>query len=197
MSKTDLKKENILKAATECFARFGYDKTTLDDIGSAVKLNKASLYYYYKNKEEIFNEVILRESSAFMESLQAKVLEIENPDDKVVTYLIERLRYYRKVVNLHHLSIENLRTLEPMFHKLYTETMDLEISFLGSILKDKTQESSPEKIAETLLIVADSLKHRAVQESGKIFASEVDYTQTEQETEFVTHLILRGLTKQP
>ena len=57
---TSPKKQEILKAASECFARFGYEKTTLDDIGKMVGLNKASLYYYYKNKEDIFAEVVLQ-----------------------------------------------------------------------------------------------------------------------------------------
>ena len=41
------KREQILKAAAECLSQYGYEKTTLSDIGKLVGLNKASLYYYY------------------------------------------------------------------------------------------------------------------------------------------------------
>ena len=38
------KRQMILEAAGECFDRFGYNKTTLKDIGERVGLNKASIY---------------------------------------------------------------------------------------------------------------------------------------------------------
>jgi AcrR family transcriptional regulator len=63
------KKKEILKAASDCFARYGYEKTTLDDIGKMVGLNKASLYYYYKNKEAIFSEVVFEETEALFQAL--------------------------------------------------------------------------------------------------------------------------------
>jgi hypothetical protein len=43
-------------ASTSCRgidARFGYEKAALDDTGEIVGLNKASLYYYNKSKEDI------------------------------------------------------------------------------------------------------------------------------------------------
>jgi ribosome-binding protein aMBF1 (putative translation factor) len=36
------KEKKILQVAKECFARFGYEKTTLEDIGRMSGLNKAS-----------------------------------------------------------------------------------------------------------------------------------------------------------
>ncbi|MBL0095706.1 MAG: helix-turn-helix transcriptional regulator [Bacteroidetes bacterium] len=36
------KKKLILNAAMDCFSQMGYDKTTLDEIGGKVNLNKAS-----------------------------------------------------------------------------------------------------------------------------------------------------------
>ena len=56
--KSDEKRKKIIQAAGDCFARFGYEKTTMDDIGKKVGLNKASLYYYYKDKESIYTEVV-------------------------------------------------------------------------------------------------------------------------------------------
>jgi AcrR family transcriptional regulator len=53
--KKGLKKEAILHGAAGCFTKFGYEKTTLDDIGKSAALNKASIYYYFKNKEEILS----------------------------------------------------------------------------------------------------------------------------------------------
>lgn len=193
LSKSEQKRQVILGAATATFARFGYDKTTLDDLGKAVKLNKASLYYYFKNKEEIFTVVILEESRQFIVSLQEKVAGIAGSEAKIVTYLLERLRFYHHTLNLHQLSIENLRTLEPLFQQLYAGVLEQETAFVTALVAPLSGENRARKVAETLLLVADGLKHLAVQQQGHFALSRLDYSQTEQDTEFVTRLILKGL----
>ncbi|ULT26448.1 TetR/AcrR family transcriptional regulator [Sphingobacterium sp. E70] len=75
MNKKEQVKERIGQAAMECFERYGLEKTTLDDIAKAVGLNKTSLYYYYKNKEDIFIEVAIREGESFINTLQQSTLK--------------------------------------------------------------------------------------------------------------------------
>jgi AcrR family transcriptional regulator len=104
MSKEE-RKQKVLAAASICFAKYGFEKTTLDDIGKVVGLNKASLYYYYKNKESIFCDVILNEADIYIKELQRKVKNLKSAEHKILTYLGERINYYRKVVNLHNLSL--------------------------------------------------------------------------------------------
>lgn len=57
-------KEDILNGARELFERFGFKKTTMEDIARQVGKSKSALYYYYKTKEEIFEAVILRDIEA-------------------------------------------------------------------------------------------------------------------------------------
>ncbi len=50
LNKKDANRENILKIAREIFSKYGFKKTTLDDIANAVRKGKSSLYYYFKSK---------------------------------------------------------------------------------------------------------------------------------------------------
>jgi AcrR family transcriptional regulator len=43
----------ILKSAANAFRTRGYHATSVDDIAQALRMTKGSLYYYFKNKEEI------------------------------------------------------------------------------------------------------------------------------------------------
>jgi AcrR family transcriptional regulator len=43
----------ILKSAASAFRTRGYHATSVDDIAQALRMTKGSLYYYFKNKEEI------------------------------------------------------------------------------------------------------------------------------------------------
>ena len=190
------KREGILQAASETFARFGYEKTTLDDIGRAVGLNKASLYYYYKNKEELFTEVILKESSIYIRSLHEKVQKFDSVTTKIIEYLIERFAYYKQVVNLHQLSLDTLRKVEPLFDKLYQQVLDKEIEFLETLVSELiTPEKKPDtrRIAKSLLTIADGIKIKLFQDSGVQYASEVDYSRIEDEIRYVTSIFLKGI----
>ena len=54
-----LKRHNdILEAAKAVFARDGYEKTSLEEIAARCELAKGTIYYYFENKEELFNSVV-------------------------------------------------------------------------------------------------------------------------------------------
>lgn len=62
-------KERILKEALSEFASHGYEGARMDRIASSVGINKASLYFHFKSKEEIFRELfnaILRKYKSFI-----------------------------------------------------------------------------------------------------------------------------------
>lgn len=196
------KREVILKAAKESFARYGYAKTTLADIGKGAKLNKASLYYYYKNKESIFTDVILAESEEYMRSLQVQIAGERDFTRKIITYLKARLDYYRQVVNLHQLSVAFLREAEPIFDALYTEILAHEVEFIALILQEGAKQRYFKlvdftQVARSLFTIADAVKFRAVQQSNVSDASQADYTGIANEIELITQLILNGIRVNP
>ncbi len=77
------KRHRILQAASEVFARYGYDKTTLEDIGKKCGLNKASLYHYFRNKEDIYVQVIMVETTVFINELQGQTADLMGTADKI------------------------------------------------------------------------------------------------------------------
>ena len=57
------KKEYLIRAAIDLFAKKGFADTSIRDIGKAAKVNVALIYYYFKDKEEILNQIITRAAS--------------------------------------------------------------------------------------------------------------------------------------
>jgi AcrR family transcriptional regulator len=55
-----LKRETLLKAATEFFNTGGYDGTSLDEIVASLGLTKGAFYYYIENKEDLLYQCYLR-----------------------------------------------------------------------------------------------------------------------------------------
>jgi TetR/AcrR family transcriptional repressor of mexJK operon len=64
-------KENIiLDAARKRFAHYGFSKVTMDEIASDVEMGKASLYYYFPTKEDLFRAVILQEQNELKKNIE-------------------------------------------------------------------------------------------------------------------------------
>lgn len=48
----------ILEAATKSFTLFGYKATTMDQVAKLANVGKGTIYTFFKNKEELFDEII-------------------------------------------------------------------------------------------------------------------------------------------
>ena len=60
VASADEKRERILQAAEDLFARQGYANTTMDQIVAALGMTKPFIYYYFRNKQEIFETLSWR-----------------------------------------------------------------------------------------------------------------------------------------
>ncbi len=200
MSKKALVKEKIGKAAMKCFMKFGLDKTTLDDIAQSVGLNKASLYYYYKNKEDIFVEAALKEGEDYIVSLQQKVLLKKGVENQVSCYMQSRFNYYKNVLNMNRVSVETLTKILPHFFELYEALMKREKQFLSLLIKKAVEDgelmkTNADKIASVLINVSDALKHSVEQQAILKMENEIDYSHSLLDMKFLISLLFNGLKK--
>lgn len=198
MAKRTDRRSTILAAAAACFARFGYAKTTLDDIGQAVQLNKASLYYYFPGKEELFMAVVLDESARFQADLAAQVRQLSTPAEQVRHYLVERLRYYCRVLAQNQVPIATLQALEPRFDELYAQVREREVAFIAELLTPLLPAPAvvaPLRVAGLLLTAADALKHEAVRRhnAAQPLLPSFDLGAAEADTCLLADLLLAGL----
>jgi AcrR family transcriptional regulator len=105
-TKKDLNRETILKIAQEIFSRYGYKKTTLDDIANAVRKGKSSLYYYFKSKEDLFQAVIMKEVELLVRELDKVVNRNTDPIDKLRDYMLTKITTFRNLANFYN-ALEN------------------------------------------------------------------------------------------
>ena len=52
------RKQLILDAAAKSFSMFGYKATTMDQVAKIANVGKGTIYTFFKNKEELFYEII-------------------------------------------------------------------------------------------------------------------------------------------
>ena len=60
----------ILEAARKRFAHYGIAKTTMNEIAADIGMSKASLYYYFPDKERLFVAVVDKDIDEFVEAIE-------------------------------------------------------------------------------------------------------------------------------
>lgn len=111
MANTDLR-ERIKEVAVEHFDRDGYYGTTIRNIAKDVNCSLPMIYYYYKNKKELFDEIIKKEFFSIIKK-QSSRLKMENAID-----------FYTKF-------IYDLNTLSDYDKKVYRLGIKVYLSFDG------------------------------------------------------------------
>jgi AcrR family transcriptional regulator len=71
-------KSDIKDAAFRLFARKGYAETSMDDISSAVRLKKQSLYSHFGSKAEILTEVLREQTNIMTREISAVLDELSD-----------------------------------------------------------------------------------------------------------------------
>ncbi|MEC7901391.1 MAG: TetR/AcrR family transcriptional regulator [Candidatus Neomarinimicrobiota bacterium] len=83
----EVRKEQILKGALKVFKQQGIEKSTMDEIAKQSDFGKASLYYYFSSKEEIFIELLDRGWKMIWESIEPVIHDRNHPKDTFINTL--------------------------------------------------------------------------------------------------------------
>src|SRR5690349_8265124 len=78
------KRECILVEAAKAFARFGFQKASVDEIAKKAGVAKGTIYLAAPSKAELFYEVLLREIRAWNAELMKRIDPRKNADDLLV-----------------------------------------------------------------------------------------------------------------
>jgi AcrR family transcriptional regulator len=62
------REQRILDAAESIIVRYGYDKTTMNDIANAAGVTRAIAYIHFKNKDALFEALLYRATQRYMQA---------------------------------------------------------------------------------------------------------------------------------
>ena len=80
-------KDKILRAAREVFAETGFQNANIEEIAKRAKVDRASVYYYIGDKQEIYSEVIAKYLGKKIEGLIETGSQGKTPEEKLQQYL--------------------------------------------------------------------------------------------------------------
>jgi TetR/AcrR family fatty acid metabolism transcriptional regulator len=104
----NLKRNRILRAAIEVFAKKGYFAARMTDVAKAAKVADGTLYLYFDGKEHLLLSIFDDVLSRFIDRLRDEIATIDDPVDKL-----------RVMLRLH---LETLGRDRELAHVLQVET---------------------------------------------------------------------------
>jgi AcrR family transcriptional regulator len=132
------RRTEIRNKARDIFVRYGYRKTTIEDIGKACGLGKAALYHYYSSKEEIFAAMVHAESERILAQVRAAVGAAGDPRAKLAAMIRTRFKIIGDVLgefigNEHGSEITDVL---PLAANAWHRHCEEEIDILRKILEE-------------------------------------------------------------
>jgi len=154
------KKSVILIAAKGLIARFGLKKTTTDDIAKKAKVSKATVYRYYKNKGEIFQELCNLEVDGIWNDVEKAVNQETAIRDKLAAHLVTKTAALHDLVRFYVITPELWDEYLPYIRIVQDRIASREIALLAEVLRtgNESGELNVEQIDLIAHIMVTSLK---------------------------------------
>lgn len=132
-----LDEELILKAALPFFAKYGYKKTTLEDVAQALDMSNTNLYSYFRSKRDMYQCCVDYAIDQWQEYVRQQTSEIEEPKAKLVMAWRSAVGYI--VGNEQMMALlKNDPTIFPMFPNVdpIEEYNDWAVQYVREILEE-------------------------------------------------------------
>ena len=146
--------KGILSAAKRVFSRKGYEATTVEDIALEAGFGKASLYFYFKRKKEVFLSLIKDglegQRKLLKEVMNSQLSNVERLE-AVLSKMFEYVRENQEFMRIVHsesqkLYATTLKEVRSYIIKEHRNTME----GITSIVRDGIKSGEFRKVEPTL-----------------------------------------------
>jgi TetR/AcrR family fatty acid metabolism transcriptional regulator len=87
------KRNQVLTLAKKRFERFGFSKTTVDEIARDAGISKRTLYQEFESKEKILEELFMFEALSVRKVILNQIKKIVDPAERLQTYIRLAIKY--------------------------------------------------------------------------------------------------------
>ena len=173
------KRPHIVCSAQLLFAQFGLKRVTMDDIArEAQHVSKATLYKYFKNKEDIFDTVINKEINSLFTVIKESIDAREGIREKLKAHLTTRLGRISEFVNFHRVTQDSWGDYWPHIARIRTDFITKEHSIVADLLKrgislGELEVKDPDRLAWALVLALASTEYQWALRDGIFSLSEL------------------------
>ena len=129
-------RKKIIVSSGQIFSRYGFRKTTMEEISRALKMGKSSVYYYFRSKEDIFEAVVLYEANILRNELTKAIKSVDSPTGKMRNYVFVRMKSFEKLSNYYNAIFDKHLDHFDFIEKIREKYDREELAILRLILYD-------------------------------------------------------------
>lgn len=130
------KKEEIITFASDLFQRYGLKKTTMDDVAKICRIGKATLYKFFKNKEELYKEILKAEMEEIFSNIIESVKEIKGVREKLRKLFEAEYLFLKNKPNLSEILLNTSQIMDREIIKIIQEFYDRQRKIIKVVLTE-------------------------------------------------------------
>jgi AcrR family transcriptional regulator len=186
--------QQIVLAAQKRMLQYGFSKVTMDEIAEDIGMKKASLYYYFPTKEDIFRSVIQNEHQEFIGAINALIERPMPASEKLRIYVRQRVQHSGMLFALSGAGQQQWISVRPTIVDLFAEFTEQNCSLVIRILEEGNRSGefsieSPAGIAGMILNILQGLRLRLFKEQTSYSSQQIYKELENQDTMFVETLL--------
>jgi AcrR family transcriptional regulator len=188
----------IIEASQRRFGLYGIEKTSMREIADDLKLSKASLYYYFPDKESLYSAVVKKEQAEFLDKISEKILSFHEPEQLLLEYASARLSYFRTLLNLSRLRFEDYSDLKPVFRETILLFKEKEKEIIIKIFEKGISMgiffiNDPNSTASLFIDLLKGLRLSVVNDKRTLFIEQEEFAKLLENTNAFTKIFINGL----
>jgi AcrR family transcriptional regulator len=198
LSEKETKVQQIIEAAQKRFGLYGIEKTSMREISDDLHLSKASLYYYFPDKESLYIAVVEKEQAEFLEKILERTNKIKEADKLLLEYAIARLSYFRTLLNLSRLRFEVYSNVPPVIKETLSKFREREMKIIVRIIEKGIRDGiffadDPELAASLFLDLLRGLRITILNDIKSLVIDQQEFDKLIEKTNSLTEIFIRGL----
>ena len=133
------KKENILKIAEEEFSKRGFDAVSMNDLVKKLDINKATIYYHYKDKKNLYHTVIknaMEKSNSNIRTIFEDVKDNKDNQTLLRDYVNATILTIKENPNIVPLALRELANYGGDIDESFIPYIEEEIKCLKKVLNE-------------------------------------------------------------
>jgi len=132
----EMKQQKILSAASRLFWKKGYLGTSIDDIAESADVNKATIYYYFKNKSSVLNGVMAIPMEAMLDLADSISKSDLDATEKLKTLIESHIKWQISHIGVAGIGHVERKNLPPKLRRKYVNMRDRYESIFRKTLEE-------------------------------------------------------------
>jgi AcrR family transcriptional regulator len=198
MVKYDKKKGEIIEAGIKAFAAYGYYKTTLEDIAQMLGMKKNSLYYYFKNKEDLFREIIMSDVDEHFASQERILAKNISNAKKIEEILLDVMRFIRTRTSKYSVKLSTYLEFSAVVKREFSEFNTRQCKIIETLIKNgiksgEFRKVNAKQVSKDMGELVPALVNNAYLNSDAVFVHDVEFEEIVKRVRRVVRYVINGM----